>query len=149
MSQATLAPDAAIALGIAATAMPFARSAEAEAERWLRVLRLHGEAGSALQAIGVGEGRLESSPDLDGPGGPDAAAVAYDRADPVAQVVDEAIEVAARRGRAGVATVDLLLAVMCVYGEDFDHALAAHGSGRDELLARLGVTQSASEICGD
>ena len=53
---ATLAPDAAMALGIAATAMPFARTPEGEAERWLRVLRLHGESGIALQALGVSEG---------------------------------------------------------------------------------------------
>ena len=39
----TLAPDAAIVLGIAATAMPFARTPDEELERWLRLLRLHGE----------------------------------------------------------------------------------------------------------
>ena len=50
-----LVPDAEMVLGIAATAIPFARSAEAEAERWLRVLRLHGEVGVALQALGVSE----------------------------------------------------------------------------------------------
>ena len=57
---ATLAPDAAMALGIAATAMPFARTPEGEAERWLRVLRLHGESGIALQALGVSEGPFET-----------------------------------------------------------------------------------------
>ena len=50
-----LAPDAAIVLGIASTAMPFARTPEDEVERWLRVLRLHGQVGIALQAIGVSE----------------------------------------------------------------------------------------------
>ena len=57
---ATLAPDAAMALGIAATAMPFARTPEGEAERWLRVLRLHGESGIALQALGVSEGPFDT-----------------------------------------------------------------------------------------
>jgi maleate isomerase len=33
--------------------MPFAHSAEDEAERWLRALRLHGQVGAALQALGV------------------------------------------------------------------------------------------------
>ena len=45
-------------LGIASTAMPFARTADEEAERWLRVLRLHGEVGAALQALGVSEDSL-------------------------------------------------------------------------------------------
>lgn len=54
-----IAPDAAFALGIAATAMPFARSPEDEAERWLRVLRLQGQSGIALQALGVSDGPLQ------------------------------------------------------------------------------------------
>ncbi len=48
-----------MALGIASTAMPFARTPEAILERWLRILRLSGDAGVALQALGVGEGRVE------------------------------------------------------------------------------------------
>lgn len=144
MTDTAVAPDAAIVLGIASTAMPFARTAEAEAERWLRILRLHGEAGAALQAIGVSEGRLdESSPDLDHA----PAGAASERVDPVSRVIDEAVEIAARRGAAGVATTDLLLAVMCVYGEDFDRVLEAHGADRDELVQRLGVTLPVSEIC--
>ena len=47
-----LAPDAAMVLGIAATAIPFARTPEEEVERWLRLLRLHGEVGAVLQALG-------------------------------------------------------------------------------------------------
>ena len=45
-------------LALAGGAMPFADSAEDEAERWLRVLRLHGDVGAALQALGVGEAPL-------------------------------------------------------------------------------------------
>ena len=60
-----IAPDAAMVLGIAATAMPFARTPEAEAERWLRVLRLHGEVGAALQALGVSEGPLHAPEEAD------------------------------------------------------------------------------------
>ena len=150
MSEATLAPEAAMALGFASTAMPFARTAEAEVERWLRILRMHGEAGAALQAIGVSEGRLvEPSPDLVSTAGAERVEASDERADPIARVSDEAVEIAARRGSAGVATTDLLLAVMCVYGEDFDRVLAAPGSDRDELFSRLGVTRSPSEICGE
>jgi hypothetical protein len=132
---ATLAPDAAIALGIAATAMPFARTRQDEAERWLRVLRLHGEAGIALQALGVSEGRL---PGLSGSAGrtPAAAGDAEQR-DAVAQVSERALAIAARRGASGIGTIDLLLAVIEIYGEDFDRVLRAHGTDRDEVLARL------------
>ena len=54
-SPPALAPDAAIVLGIASTAMPFARTPHEEVERWLRVLRMHGQVGIALQALGVSE----------------------------------------------------------------------------------------------
>ena len=53
-----LSQDAALVVALAGTAMPFAHSAEDEAERWLRALRLHGQVGSALQALGVGESPL-------------------------------------------------------------------------------------------
>ena len=36
-----LSQDAALVVALAGTAMPFAHSAEDEAERWLRALRLH------------------------------------------------------------------------------------------------------------
>jgi hypothetical protein len=155
-----LAPDAAMALGIAATAMPFARTPEDEAERWLRVLRLHGEAGIALQALGVSEGQLPaasagSSPRTVGAGSSQAASAASPRTssrgsareqaeraavddrDAVGQVTAHAVEIAGRRGAGGVGTRDLLEAVMRIYGEDFDRVLRAHGTDRDEVLERL------------
>jgi hypothetical protein len=144
----TVAPDAAIVLGIASTAMPFARTPEAEAERWLRILRLHGEAGAALQALGVSEGRLRE-PGHDAEEEHPVSGGLQERADPVERVIDEAVEIARRRGCAGVATTDLLLAVVCVYGDDFDRVLEAHGTDRDELVQRLGVPLSLSEICGE
>jgi hypothetical protein len=134
----TLAPDAEMVLGIAATAIPFARTPEDEAERWLRVLRQHGEAGIALQALGVSEGPLRvqgGSADRarTAPGGGD------DRRDVVAQVTEDAVQVASRRGATGVATTDVLMAVMHVYGADFDRVLQAHGADRDEVIERLGA----------
>src|SRR3954468_22182639 len=58
---AILSQDAAIVLALAETAVPFACSIEDEAERWVRVLRLHGQVGRALQALGVGEAPLETA----------------------------------------------------------------------------------------
>jgi hypothetical protein len=125
-------------LGIASTAMPFARTPEAQAERWLRVLRLHGQAGVALQALGVGEGPLRAP--AEGRAG-SAAVPAVDRGDDrdmVAQVTAHARRIAEERGAAGVSTSDVLLAVMRVYGAYFDRVLQAYGTDREEVLERLG-----------
>ncbi len=132
-----LAPDAAIALGIASTAMPFARTPEAEVERWLRVLRLHGQVGIALQALGVSEEPLPGSDESAGHDRPDA--VAGGERDAVARVTEYAVGVADRRRARALATTDILVAVMHVYGEDFDRVLREHGTDRDEVLERLGL----------
>jgi hypothetical protein len=131
-----LAPDAAMVLGIASTALPFASTSEDAAERWLRVLRLHGEAGAALQALGVSEGSLRSTGESEAGWAP--APGAGDR-DAVTRVFEHAVRHADRRGAAGVATPDVLLAVMDVYGADFERVLRAHGTDRDEVIERLGA----------
>src|SRR3954471_4938489 len=56
-----LSQDAAIVLALADTAIPFAASREDEAERWVRVLRLHGQVGGVLQALGIGAAPLETT----------------------------------------------------------------------------------------
>jgi hypothetical protein len=140
MSVVTLAPDAAMAMGLAATAMPFARTTEDEAERWLRVLRLHGEAGVVLQALGVSEGPLRPPAS----GEADAQRALDEERNVVAQVSAEAVALAERRGADAVATTDLLRAVMYIYGETFDRALRAHGTDRDEVEERLGERQPPS-----
>jgi hypothetical protein len=135
-TEAALAPDAAIVLGIAATAMPFARTPEAEAERWLRVLRLHGEVGAALQALGVSEGSLHAhGEDTDRERAVHAGS--DDDRDVVAQVTADAVHIASRRGATGVTTTDVLMAVMHLYSADFDRVLRAHGTDRDEVIERL------------
>jgi len=126
--------DAAMALGLASTALPFATSRRAEALRWLRILRLHGEAARVLCALGVGETPL---PGVD----PDAdemipAAARSDR-DPVTSVCELAVRVARKRGAPSVGTGDILAAVMHFYGSDFDAVLTAHGTDRDEVVGRL------------
>jgi hypothetical protein len=137
-----LAPDAAMALGIASTAMPFARTPEAEVERWLRVLRLHGQVGIALQALGVSEVPL--------PGGEQAASsrpgkLPVGERDAVALVTENAVRIAGERQSSALATTDVLMAVMHVYGEDFDRVLQVHGTDREELLQKLELDASAPE----
>ena len=135
-----LAPDAELVLGIAATAIPFARTSDAEAERWLRVLRLHGDVGVALQGLGVSEVPLAgANGEHEHPGHPHAGAH-----DAVAHVTEQATRIASGRGASGVATTDVLMAVMQVYGEDFERVLWTHGTDRDEVLERLGMTRPES-----
>jgi hypothetical protein len=129
-----LAPDAAMVLGIASTAMPFARTPEEQAERWLRVLRQHGEVGLALEALGVSDAPL-SAPDERVED--ENMATRADERDVLERVNDQACRIATERGADAVATTDLLLAVMHVYGPDFDRVLQTHGTTSDELIERL------------
>jgi hypothetical protein len=140
-----LAPDAAMVLGIAATAIPFARTPEDEAERWLRVLRLHGEVGSALQGLGVSEDSIELRPENGQNGHSDRFASRHSEDEPasgeprdvIALVGNGAARIAAQRGAAGVSTTDILIALLDVYGPVFERALRAHGTDADEVLERL------------
>jgi anti-sigma B factor antagonist len=131
-SAPALTADAALLLGIASTAMPFAESLEEQAERWLHALRRHGEAGAVLAALGVGEapvGRLEHSSAGD--------LLRFGEADAVAIVTQQAGHIAAERGARKLATTDVLLAVIHVYATTFERVLAAHGVDATELTARL------------
>jgi hypothetical protein len=138
-SPPTLAPDAAMVLGIAATAIPFARTPEDEAERWLRLLRLHGEVGAALQALGVSEDSIrEHAEHVDRAESRPLDADAENR-DVIARVGERATMIAHARGVGGVGTTDLLMAVLEVYGAVFERALRAHGTDVEEVLERLAV----------
>jgi hypothetical protein len=118
---------------LAGTAMPFAHSAEDEAERWLRALRLHGQVGAALQALGVGEAPLmtsatdEADSPITPPLGPDV----------LERVTRRAGELADARAAETIGTPDLLFAVLDVYGKQFDRVLYMRGTSRDELAERL------------
>ncbi len=129
-----LSRDAAMVLGLAGTALPFARTREDEVERWLRVLRLHGDVATSLQSVGIGEAALQrphkpvSSPGLGRePNGTDA----------VDLVTERAGRIAAEHGAVSVSTTEVLRAVMDVYGEDFDRVLESYGTDRAEVLERL------------
>jgi anti-anti-sigma factor len=127
--------DAAMALGLASTAMPFAASRRAEALRWVRILRLHGEAARVLCALGVGETPLPDGVTIDA----SHTTVQDHRSerDAVAAVSELAVRLARKRGAGAVGTGDILLAVMRFYGPDFDAVLTAHGTDRDEVEAHL------------
>jgi hypothetical protein len=135
---APLAPDAAMALGLASTALPFARTPADEVERWLRVLRLHGEVGIALQALGVSEVPLTDADSVERRAAGEASS---EHRDSVALVTERALRVAWERRARALATTDVLIAVMDVYGDDFDQVLQAHGTDRSELLQRLGISR--------
>lgn len=129
-----LSQDAAITLGLARTAVPFAATLEDEAERWVRVMRMHGQVGRAMQALGVGEAPLES------PAAPRAIRILRER-DRTGNVVERvgarAMELAAERRAQLVSTVDIFFAVLDVYGSTFERALYSRGVTRLELIEEL------------
>ena len=126
-----LSQDAAITLGLAGTSILHARDEHDAAERWVRVLRLYGLVGAAMQALGVGEAPLETpsvKPELrrkpeNVPGAEEVTARSRD--------------MALQRGAPAVGTIDILFACFDLYGSAFDRALYVRGTSRDELLERL------------
>jgi hypothetical protein len=140
-----LSQDAAIVLALAGTAVPFAHSPEDEAERWVRVMRMHGWVGATLQSLGIGEAPLET------PAQP--AAVRLLRRRPLGEDVVEMVSVKARefalgRGAQAVCTVDVLFALFAVYGKVFDRALYIRGTTREELIERLPAGAEAGVSTG-
>lgn len=136
-----LSTDAAIVLALAETAVPFAGSSEDEAERWMRVLRMHGQVGSALQGLGLSEAPLSSAAQ------PRAIRIIRRRRaneNIVMTVQQRACEFAVERGHGAVGTVDILFAVLDIYRGVFDRALYARGVTREELLERLADCVPAS-----
>lgn len=133
-----LTSDAALMLGIASTAMPFAQSAEEQAERWLRALRNHGESGAILASLGLSEAPLKPvdediTDEVSPPGDPDA----------VATVTRTASQIAAEHGSPKLGTTEVLHAVIDVYGATFYRVLSAHGVDPAELKARMGSAEAA------
>jgi hypothetical protein len=126
-----LSQDAGITLGLAGTSILHARDANDAAERWVRVLRLYGLVGAAMQALGVGESPIDT-----------AAAEPEARHKPekvpgAEEVTARARDMALHRGAPAVGTIDILFACFDLYGKAFDRALYVRGTSRDELLERI------------
>lgn len=121
-------------VALAGTAIPFAHSAEDEAERWLRAMRLHGQVGSCLQALGVGESPLMTGSEHEHSEGHGTPSLGPDVLD---SITERASQLAAAREAETVSTCDILFAVLDVYGKLFDRALYMRGTSREELTERL------------
>ena len=127
-----LSQDAALVVALVGTAIPFAHSAEDEAERWLRAMRLHGEVGKLMQALGVGEAPLTSETE------PQTGHTPPFGEDVLEQVSRCAGNHASTRDVDSVGTRELLLGVIDVYGELFERVLYVRGTSSDELIEHMG-----------
>jgi hypothetical protein len=130
-----LSEDAALVLALAGTAIRFADSPESEAEHWLRILRMHGEVGSAMQALGVGEKPLDPQERMPGSSGSQRFRRGGENMVEMART--RAAENAVERGAGLVGTVDVLHAVAGLYGSYFEDVLYSRGPTLDELKERL------------
>jgi hypothetical protein len=142
-----LSEDAALVTALAGTAMAFSSCAEDEAERWLRALRLHGQVGCALQALGVGESPLATEAADEACDQPTSSPPLGESA--VERAVLEAERRAIDRRAKAIGTADLLLALLDVYGDPMDHALGLRGATRDEVIERLAAMGDHPELTPD
>lgn len=114
--------------------MPFSNSAEAQAESWIRTLRLHGRVGSAMQALGVGEAPLRAEYDLEGNPHPTTPAPEGDVAE---RVVARGHKLAVESDSDSTCTTHIFGALLEVYGHVMHRALELHGASAAELQQRL------------
>ncbi len=126
-----LSEDAAIALGLAGTSVLHARNEYDAAERWVRVLRLYGLVGTAMQALGVGESPIDTA------AAEPEARHKPDKVPGAEEVTARSRDIALHRGASAVGTIDILFACFDLYGPAFDRALYVRGTSRDELLERI------------
>jgi hypothetical protein len=134
-----ISQDAAIVLALASTALPFATDETDEAERWLRVMRLHGQVGAALQALGVPEAPLETAADR-----PVTPRRGRSNGNAVTEILTRSRDLAREREAATTGTIEVLFAVLSVYEGTFDRMLYERGTSREELLSCLAERASAA-----
>ena len=126
-----LSQDAAITLGLAGTSVLHARDEYDAAERWVRVLRLYGVVGTAMQALGVGESPIDTA------AAEPEARHKPDQVPGAEEVTARSRDMALHRGAPAVGTIDILFACFDLYGPAFDRALYVRGTSRDELLEKI------------
>ena len=119
------------------TAMPFAGSLDEEAERWLRLLRSYGRAALVLASLGISEQPVEHEPDQ-------IDLSKLQPSDPAGQVAEQAVQQAAGRGASAADTLDVLAAVLSVYGEAFERTLHRHGCEAWQLHQLLELERVAN-----
>ncbi len=132
-----MSQDAALVAALAATAMPFAHTAEDQVESWLRTMRLHGNVGTSLQNLGVGEKPLVAGSNP----ADQAAGTPVPPGDVVERVMGCAGDFMIARGGALLGTGDILFALFDVYGQSMDRALYLRGTSRAELFDQLALDQ--------
>jgi anti-sigma B factor antagonist len=135
----SLDPDAALAVALASTALPFSDSRRGEVRRWLRILQLPG-AGTAASALQINR----AQPNL--PEVPPEVDMQQLPGHTVAEVAAHATRIAADRESPAVGTVELLLALLALYGHDFDHVMQEHGQDTIDLIRQLGDGLTASSV---
>jgi hypothetical protein len=113
------------------TIAPEAPAAD-QAERWLRILRLHGRAGQALQRLGIRE--LPPATVAEPP-----KSTSSRLAPGSAQwtVIESAAGLARTAGAPTTDTVHVLFAVRAVFGSSLDRALYGHGVTWEQVTTQL------------
>jgi anti-anti-sigma factor len=107
-----LSPDAALALGLAGTALPFTTSREDEAACWARIFLPHLNSAEPTDGLELTSAALEGSDDT--------------QQERLERVVAQAADIARQRGASAIRTGDVLRGVLTVYGAVFEHALQGH-----------------------
>jgi hypothetical protein len=123
-------------VALSATALPFARSHFEEAERWLRILRVHGAVGNAMQALGLPE-----EPFVVGHEGGDQEPC---RPGALDAVIAAAAGRCRERGQAAISTHDLFDGVLATYGPAFERALEIRGTSAAEVREVLAAPRIKS-----
>jgi anti-sigma B factor antagonist len=108
-----LSRDAALALGLAGTALPFSASREDEAERWARIFLAHGNPPAPTVDVPLTPAAPERSDDTQN--------------ERLERVLTHAADIARQRGASAIRTGDVLRGVLTVYGAAFERAMQGHG----------------------